>query len=177
LASSSPRSSPILIRKASPGDEKAFLKLVKALAKFEKLDPPSPSGTRRLIRDTFRTKKLKLLLAFSNDKPVAYALYFFTYSSFLARPTLYLEDLFVLEEFRGKQIGRKIFLQLVREAKKLGCGRIEWAVLAWNKNAIKFYEKLGAKHLKEWHYYRLDSRGIELLLLSSKNPYTRESVS
>ncbi|MDH2899419.1 MAG: GNAT family N-acetyltransferase [archaeon] len=154
----------IAIRKARSRDAGAFLLLVRALAKFEKLEPPSPSAARRLIRDTFsKEKKLNLLLAFSDGKPIAYALYFFTYSSFLARPTLYLEDIFVLQEFRRKKIGKRIFLTLVREAKRLGCGRMEWAVLAWNKNAIKFYESVGAKRLNEWHYYRLDQRALKSL--------------
>lgn len=154
----------VAIRRARAQDSGAFLLLVKALAKFEKLEPPSPSAARRLIRDTFsKEKKLNLLLAFSDGKPVAYALYFFTYSSFLARPTLYLEDIFVLEEFRREKIGKSMFLTLVREAKRLGCGRMEWAVLSWNKNAIKFYENIGAKRLNEWHYYRLDQRALESL--------------
>ncbi len=153
----------LVIRKAKRKDAKAFLGLVRALAKFEKLDPPTPAAARRLIRDTVSAKKLSLLLAFSDDKAVAYALYFFTYSSFLARPTLYLEDIFVLEEFRGKKIGKKMFLNLVREAKRLECGRMEWAVLKWNKNATRFYEHLGAKRLEQWQYYRLDRKGIESL--------------
>jgi GNAT superfamily N-acetyltransferase len=156
----------VLIRKARSDDATAFLDLVRALARFEKLDPPTPSAAKRLIRDTFSTKKLNLLLAFSDDKAVAYALYFFTYSSFLARPTLYLEDIYVLEEFRGRKIGKNIFLRLVREAKRLKCGRMEWAVLTWNKSALSFYEHLGAKRLEHWHYYRLDQKGIESLTRS-----------
>jgi GNAT superfamily N-acetyltransferase len=150
------------IRKATSRDSKAFLGLVKSLADFENLEPPSKEAQRRLINDTFgRGKRLNLLLAFSDDgKAVAYALYFFTYSSFLARPTLYLEDIFVLEEFRGKGVGKSLFLKLVREAKTLGCGRMEWAVLTWNKNAIRFYEELGARRMNDWHYYRLDQKGI-----------------
>jgi GNAT superfamily N-acetyltransferase len=155
----------VVIRRAGTRDAKSFLNLVKALADFEKLEPPSPSATRRLIRDAFLGKenKFNLLLAFSDRKPVAYALYFFTYSSFLAKPTLYLEDIFVLEEFREKGIGRKLFLQLVREAKRVGCGRMEWVVLSWNKKAIRFYERMGARRLTDWHYYRLDQKTIESL--------------
>jgi GNAT superfamily N-acetyltransferase len=152
------------IRRATSKDSKAFLELVKALADFEKLEPPSKEAKRRLIIDTFgKKKRLNLLLAFSDGKPAAYALYFFTYSSFLARPTLYLEDIFVLEEFRGRGIGKRMFLKLVREAKKRGCGRMEWAVLTWNKNAIRFYEELGARRMNDWYYYRLDQTRIEAL--------------
>lgn len=154
------------IRKAKKSDSASFLELVRALANFEKLEPPSPEAARRLIRDTFTNKKLNLLLAFSENKKkkaVAYALYFFTYSSFLARPTLYLEDIFVLEEYRRKKIGKALFLRLVKEAKRLGCGRMEWAVLSWNKNAIRFYEDVGANRLSEWLYYRLDEESINKL--------------
>ncbi len=153
----------IVIRKAKPKDSRAFLKLVRELAKFERLKPPSESGKRRLVQDTFRTKRLKLLLAFSGRVPLAYALYFFTYSSFLAKPTLYLEDLFVLETYRGQGIGSRMFEMLIREARRLHCGRIEWAVLTWNSKAIKFYEGIGAHQLKEWHYYRLDESRISKL--------------
>jgi GNAT superfamily N-acetyltransferase len=149
------------------GDSKAFLHLVDELAKFEKLDPPTPSGKKRLLRDTFVKKRLNLLLAFVNSEAAGYALYFFTYSSFLAMPTLYLEDLFVLQKFRGSGIGSKLLFRLVREAKKLDCGRMEWAVLAWNRRAINFYEKLGAKRLKEWYVYRLDKDKIDSLAKQS----------
>lgn len=153
-----------LIRRAKPGDEGAFLDLVRALAKFESLEPPSPTAARRLVRDIFSEKrKLDLLLTFHKGRAVAYALYFFTYSSFLALPTLYLEDIFVLEEFRGGGIGKALFLRLAKEARKKGCGRMEWAVLTWNKNAIGFYERMGARKLAEWDYYRLNRNEIERL--------------
>lgn len=150
----------ISVRKAKKSDSYGFIELVLALAKFESLSPPTSEGRRRLVRDIFDKRKLSLYLAFVEGKAVGYALYFFTYSSFLARPTLYLEDIFVLEEYRGKRIGLKLFRSCAREAKQNGCGRMEWNVLTWNSNAIRFYEKLGARRLKEWHYYRLDEKGI-----------------
>lgn len=150
----------VSIRKAKKSDSRDFIKLVLALAKFESLKPPTSEGRRRLVRDIFEKRKLSLNLAFVEGNAVGYALYFFTYSSFLARPTLYLEDIFVLEEYRGKRMGLKLFRSCVREAKKNGCGRMEWNVLTWNSNAIRFYEKLGANRLKEWYYYRLDEKGI-----------------
>ncbi len=134
--------------------------LVAELAKFERLKPPSLAGRKRLLKDTFETKRLNLLLAFVDDAPVGYALYFFTYSSFLARRTLYLEDLFVLEKFRGKGIGKELLFRLIKEAMKLRCGRMEWSVLTWNSKAIRFYESLGAKRLKEWYVYRLDRKAL-----------------
>jgi GNAT superfamily N-acetyltransferase len=153
----------ITVRRAKPKDSRAFIELLLALAKFERLQPPSESGKKRLIKDTFVTKRLNLLLAFSNSVPVGYALYFFTYSSFVAKPTLYLEDIFVLESYRGQGVGSRLFTVLVKEARKLHCGRMEWSVLTWNKNAIRFYEKLGAKKLEEWQYYRLDEKNLARL--------------
>lgn len=106
-------------------------------------------------------------MAIRDDRPVGYALYFYTYSSFLARPTLYLEDIFVLDEFRGSGIGRSLLLRCVKEATRRGCGRMEWSVLNWNRRAMKFYEALGAKRLAEWSVYRLDSRGLGRLSRSA----------
>ena len=151
----------ISIRKARKTDSRSFIDLVVSLARFERLPPPTVSGKQRLLQDTFEKKRLKLFLAFADKKPVGYALYFFTYSSFLARPTLYLEDLFVLDEFRGRGVGRKLFEMCAKEAGREECGRMEWSVLTWNKKAIGFYEKIGAKRLREWYYYRLDRNGIE----------------
>ncbi|MGI0083505.1 MAG: GNAT family N-acetyltransferase [Nitrososphaerales archaeon] len=152
----------VSIRRARKSDSRSFIDLVISLAKFEHLASPTSSGKRRLVQDTFEKKRLRLFLSFVDKKPVGYTLYFFTYSSFLARPTLYLEDLFVLEQFRGMGVGTKLFERCAEEARKLDCGRMEWSVLTWNQKAIGFYEKIGAKRLKEWHYYRLDRKGIEL---------------
>jgi GNAT superfamily N-acetyltransferase len=159
----------IIVRRARRNDSNQFLRLLVELANFEHLEPPSPSARRRIVRDIFDKKKLGLLLAFVSDtsaKKIAagYALYFYTYSSFLARPTLYLEDLFVSEKFRLRKIGRELFMTCVMEASKKGCGRMEWSVLTWNKNAIRFYEKAGARRLKEWHYYRLDSKALDRII-------------
>ena len=153
-----------IVRKGRKKDFPGFAGLLVSLATFEHLEPPTKGALTRIKSDIFgKKKKLNLLLAFSNDskKPVGYALYFFTYSSFLARQTLYLEDLFVKEEFRHMGIGKELFLSCLKEAKKGKCGRMEWSVLTWNKNAIDFYEKIGARRLDEWHYYRLDSYAID----------------
>jgi GNAT superfamily N-acetyltransferase len=151
----------VSIRNAVKSDAEDFIRLVVSLAKFEKLDPPTSLAKRRLVRDIFIKRKLNLFLAHIDGVAAGYALYFFTYSSFLARPSLFLEDLFVLEKFRKLGVGRKLFVKCIEEAKEKGCGRMEWAVLTWNKNAINFYEKMGARRLKEWYYYRLDEKGID----------------
>lgn len=137
--------------------------MVVALAHFEKLVPPDNTAKRRILRDIFERGRIKLLLAISDGAPVGYALYFYTYSSFLARPTLYLEDVFVLDRYRGLGIGRSLFLRCVREARRRGCGRMEWSVLNWNASAIRFYEKMGARRLSEWSAYRLDAKSLKFL--------------
>ena len=156
------------VRRGRRADSAGFLKLLLALAEFEHLEPPSADGQRRIVADIFEKKRLNLFVASERGKLVGYALYFYTYSSFLARPTLYLEDLFVLEEHRKKGLGFALFLRCVDEAVKQDCGRMEWAVLGWNKKAIGFYEKLGARRLDEWHFYRLTHD--ELRQVSRGNP-------
>jgi GNAT superfamily N-acetyltransferase len=147
---------PVVIRPISPNDGKAFLSLMAALADYEKLPRPSPAARRRLLRDcTGPKRKFETLLAFSGGRPVGYAVFFETYSTFLAKPTLYLEDLFVLPESRGLGIGLRLFRACLAEAKRRGCGRMEWTVLDWNTGAARFYEKLGASRMPEWELFRL----------------------
>jgi ribosomal protein S18 acetylase RimI-like enzyme len=150
----------IKIRKAKKSDGKAFIKLILGLAEFEKLPPPDKKAQKRLLKDTFSDKPLiNVLLAFdksSGNKPVGYAIYFFTYSSFRALPTLYLEDIYISPEHRSKGIGKMYLDELKKIAQKKKCGRMEWVVLDWNTNAIKFYDKLGARPMNEWITYRMD---------------------
>lgn len=146
----------VVIRKGRRNDSEQFLGLVLALAEFEKLEPPSLQAGRRLAADVFTKKRVNLLVAAEGKKLVGYALYFYTYSSFLAKPSLYLEDLFVLEEYRKLGVGMGLFRRCVKEAVSSGCGRMEWAVLTWNQKAIGFYERMGAKKLDDWLVYRLD---------------------
>lgn len=126
-----------------------------ALAEFEKLRPPDASARRRLLADAFgRRPRYTLWIAELDGRVVAYAIFFFTYSSFLARPTLYLEDLFVHPDARGRGVATAIMRALAREARREGCGRCEWTVLDWNERAIRFYRALGAKEMKAWVLYR-----------------------
>jgi GNAT superfamily N-acetyltransferase len=144
------------IRRGRRADAGQFIGLVLALAKFERLNPPSARGRRRLIDDIFRAKRINLLVASDGARVVGYALYFYTYSSFVAKPSLYLEDIFVLEEYRKRGIGFRLFRRCVDIALAKGCGRMEWAVLTWNEKALAFYEKLGARRMSDWYVYRLD---------------------
>lgn len=152
-----------VIRRGRGSDSRGFIDLVLALARFEKLDPPTPEGKRRLLDDIFRRKRINLFVASRGGRLVGYALYFYTYSSFLARPTLYLEDLFVLREFRGGGTGMALLKRCVKEAVANGCGRMEWAVLTWNERALRFYEGLGAKRMSDWFVYRLDEDRLRKL--------------
>ncbi len=144
------------IRPASAGDADAFLALVDALADYEKLDRPTPEARERLLRDAFGPEpRIRVHLAEMDGAAVAYTITLDTYSSFLALPTLYLEDLFVLPSARRHGIGSAFFRYHAGEAVKNGYGRMEWQVLDWNQLAIDFYEKLGARRMSDWFTYRL----------------------
>jgi GNAT superfamily N-acetyltransferase len=134
----------------------SVLKLIQELATFEKLTPPDKKAGKRLLKDAFGKKRcFNLLIASLGGKIIGYAFYFFTYSSFLAKKTLYLEDIFISDSYRNLNIGKKFFWELRKIARKNNCGRIEFCVLNWNKKALAFYEKLGAVKMKEWTYYRI----------------------
>jgi GNAT superfamily N-acetyltransferase len=144
------------VRRAVPGDGDTILALVEGLARYEKLTPPDPAARQRLLRDMFWERpRIEAFLGEYRGKAVGYAFVLETYSSFLALPTLYLEDIFVLPEYRRKRVGLALFLTLAGEAYQRGCGRMEWAVLDWNRLAINFYHRLGAAQLKEWLLFRL----------------------
>jgi GNAT superfamily N-acetyltransferase len=146
----------IKIRKAKEKDFKSILRLINELADFEKLEPPDKKAAKRLKKDAFgKNPVFKVLLAELDDNIAGYAFYFYTYSSFLAKKTLYLEDIYITESKRNLGIGRLFMERLGKIAEKKKCGRMEWCVLDWNKNAIDFYNRLGAKPLNDWIYYRL----------------------
>lgn len=152
------------IRPAAPGDGAALLDLVDALADYERLPRPDAGARTRLLRDGFGpAPRFETLLARLDGRAVGYAVYLYTYSSFLARPTLWLEDLFVVPEARGRGVGRALLRRLGREAAAHECGRMEWAVLDWNRPAIEFYDRLGARPLGEWITYRLDGAALAAL--------------
>jgi GNAT superfamily N-acetyltransferase len=135
-----------------------FLVLIDKLAEYEKLATPDEEAKRRLRRDCLSDKpKYEAFIGKIDYKPVSYIIYFFTYSSFVALPTLFLEDIFVLNEYRRQGVGQKMFDFLKKTAKQEECGRIEFTVLKWNKSAQKFYEKNKAKRL-EWFLYRLEKK-------------------
>ena len=157
----------VRIRPARRADAKAILDLVVGLARFERLDPPASNSRARLVDDIFGKKLVRVLIAVAEGECIGYALYFYTYSSFLARPTLYLEDIFVRESRRHVGVGKALFMRCVREAELHRCGRMEWTVLAWNKKARNFYGRLGAKNLGDLRTYRLDQKSMQALLKSA----------
>jgi GNAT superfamily N-acetyltransferase len=152
---------PITVRLATRDDASHFLALIQALADYEALAGPEDDAKKRLITDAFDTQPPRFFvhLAFddeaTNPEPLGYTITFFTYSTFLAKPTLFLEDFFVRPETRTKGAGSALFDFQVREAKRLGCGRMEWTCLDWNALAQGFYTKRGATQLADWWMYRL----------------------
>jgi GNAT superfamily N-acetyltransferase len=161
-AMKSKRNMTLKMEKVDAGNFDEFFSLILKLAEYEHLTPPDGKAKARLRKHALQKRPYyEACIGRIGDKAVGYAIFFMTYSSFLGKPTLYLEDLFVLEEHRGKGTGRWFFDFLFRTAKKRGCGRMEWCALDWNKPAIKFYEKLGAAKLKEWTYFRLTAEKIK----------------
>jgi ribosomal protein S18 acetylase RimI-like enzyme len=145
----------LVIRKVTAETFDEFLALIDKLAEYEKLVPPDGNAKKRLRIDCLKDKpKYEAYVGKIGNKCVSYVIYFFTYSSFLALPTLFIEDIFVLGDYRRQGIGKKMFDHCRKIAKRKGCGRIEFIVLKWNKLAQAFYEKNKAKRLG-WYFYRL----------------------
>ena len=135
-----------------------FLLLVNKLADYEKLTSPDKNAEKRLKKDGLsKNPKYEAYLYKNKDKYIGYVIFFMIYSSFLAKPVLYLEDIFVLKEHRKTGVGQKLFNFIVKIAKQRNCGRIEWHVLDWNQPGIRFYKKNNAKQLSNWLYYRLSN--------------------
>jgi GNAT superfamily N-acetyltransferase len=144
------------IRAGRPADAATILDMIRGLAEYERLAHEVTATLGRVREHGFgRRRYFETLICRRGGWPIGFALYFFTYSTFLARPSLYLEDLFVRPEERGQGAGKAILAALARIAVARGCGRLEWAVLDWNRPAIGFYERLGAKLSKEWILTRL----------------------
>jgi len=146
------------IRPATAHDVPLILSFIQGLAEFEKLSHEVEATVEKLRGTLFPADgrpAAECVLAFDQGEPAGFALYFTTYSTFLARPGLYLEDIFVVPERRGRGIGRSLMLHLARVANERGCGRMEWAVLDWNESAIRFYEALGSRRLGDWTTCRL----------------------
>jgi GNAT superfamily N-acetyltransferase len=156
--------SALQIRPAARTDVSAIVRLIRALAEFERLDGPDDEAALRLEEHAFGpSPRCEILVADQSGIVAGYALYFMTYSTFLARPSLYLEDLFVDPAHRRRGVGTAFLRRLASIAVERGCGRFEWAVLDWNVNAQRFYESLGARVMGEWRVCRLDGDALAAL--------------
>jgi len=152
------------IRPARVEDVPIILELIRDLATYERAPDEVVATEGQLVDVLFGERPAaEVLLGFEEKSPVGFALYFYNFSTWLARPGLYLEDLFVKPEKRGKGYGRALLVELAKIARDRGCGRMEWAVLDWNEPAIKFYRALGATPMHEWTVFRLTRNEIAKL--------------
>ena len=149
------------IRTAEASDAGKILEFIKLLAEYENMSD-QVVATEELIKEwVFEKKKAEVIFAVEDGKEVGIALYFHNFSTFLGRAGIYLEDLFVLPEFRGRGYGKALLKELARITVKRGCGRLDWSCLEWNKPSIDFYLSLGAEVLDDWRTYRLSGKTLE----------------
>ena len=152
------------IRPATRADAAVIASLVRELAEYEKLSHEAIATAADFLRELDSSSPvIHVLIAEWNGAAVGFALYFFNFSTFVGRPGLYLEDLFVRPAQRANGIGRALLRALARIARERNCGRMEWAVLDWNEPALRFYESLGARQMNEWVIHRLTAAQIEKL--------------
>jgi GNAT superfamily N-acetyltransferase len=154
----------LTIRPASEKDIPVLLSFIKKIAAYEKLSNEVHTTESDLKNSLFGEKRsAEAVIAALQDKPVGFAVYFHNFSTFMGRPGLYLEDLYVDEEHRGKGFGKTMLLYLARLAKKRNCTRFEWSVLDWNEPAIRFYKNLGAVPMSEWTVFRVAGDALDKL--------------
>lgn len=154
----------IVIREANKQDVGLILSFIQALADYEKLSHEVVADEPALEETLFGERTVaKVVIAELNGQPAGFALYFYNYSTFLARPGIYLEDLFVKPEFRGNKVGKSLLVHLAQTAKNEGCGRFEWSVLDWNTPAIDFYRAMGAVGMDGWTVQRVEGKALEQL--------------
>jgi GNAT superfamily N-acetyltransferase len=152
------------IERATERDVPLILRLIKALADYERM-ADEVVATEETLRETLfgAHPSAEVVIGYAGDEPAGFALFFHNYSTFLGRPGLYLEDLFVEPKFRGRGYGRSLLTHLARIAVERKCGRFEWSVLDWNEPAIGFYRKLGAKQMDAWRIFRLTGEALDAL--------------
>lgn len=156
----------LILRSANAEDARLIFKFIEALAEYEKLSDQVIATEAKLIATLFPengSPAAEVQLAFLNENPVGFALYFSSYSTFLAQPGVYLEDLFVDPSARGMGIGEALFRKVASVAVARGAGRLEWSVLDWNQPAIDFYRRLGAMPMDDWTTFRVDGPALQAL--------------
>jgi GNAT superfamily N-acetyltransferase len=161
----------IQIRQATEQDVPVILQLIRSLADYERLSHEVTATEDDLRASLFgEHPAAEVLLAHAGGEPIGFAVFFQSYSTFLGRPGLYLEDLFVLPAWRGQGHGRQLLARVAQLAVERGCGRMEWSVLDWNQPAIDFYKRLGAQPMEQWTVHRLS--GAALARLAGNSPTT-----
>lgn len=152
------------IRPATREDAALILSFIQALADYEKLTH-EVTATEETLRTTLfgENPRAETLLAFEGNTPVGFALFFHNYSTFLGKPGIYLEDLFVKPEYRKHGYGKALLVRLAQIAVERDCGRFEWSVLDWNKSSIDFYRSLGGRPMEDWSIFRLDGEQLKAL--------------
>ncbi len=158
------RTTACTIRPATVEDAELILSFIRRLARYEKLEHEVVATEEGLRETLFGPRPAaEVLLAYLGDEPAGFALYFQNFSTFLGRPGLYIEDLYVDERHRGKGIGRALLAAVARVARQRRCGRLEWWVLDWNEPAIRFYKQVGAVPMDEWTVYRVTGEALDRL--------------
>jgi GNAT superfamily N-acetyltransferase len=149
------------IRSATVNDVGLILQFIRDLAEYERKPQAVTATEADLVRDGFGSDpKFRVVIAEWDGKPAGFALFFYNYSTWQGRPGLYLEDVFIRPEFRGKGIGKTLLVHLARLAVQENCGRFQWQVLDWNTPSIRFYESLGARVMKEWLTMRVEGEAL-----------------
>lgn len=151
------------IRPAEEADVKLILQFIKGLGEYEKLSHEVVATEQKLRKTLFKQKMAEVIIGEFGGEPVGFALFFHNYSTFLGQAGIYLEDLFIIPEMRGKGFGKTMLKHLAKLAVERDCGRLEWACLDWNEPSISFYKGLGAKALEEWTVYRLSGETLHNL--------------
>ena len=151
------------IRETSEEDCSLILSLIKEIAEYEKMSDEVIATEESLKESIFKNNRAEVVILELDEKAVGYALFFYNFSTFIGKSGLYLEDIFIKKEARGRGIGKEVFKFLVKKAKEEGCKRMEWTCLNWNEPSIKFYKSLGATPMDEWTIYRLTEKEINKL--------------
>ena len=155
------KNSQLKIRTAAIEDVPLIFEFIKALAEYEKLTHEVTANEGLLKETLFEKQKVaEVVIGYYEGIPVGFALFFHNFSTFVGRPGIYLEDLFVKSEYRGKGFGKALLKHVAKIAKERNCGRFEWSVLDWNEPSIKFYKSLGAKAMEEWTIFRLSGESL-----------------